>query len=100
MTNKTLRYVREKLFSTKDASEKMNDEIKNSVKRIREQQLRRLKPSQFNDESYMLSDEDYQKVAELADFITTYINETGEEQAICRSGPRSASDAKSSILRK
>ena len=82
MTNKTLRYVREKLFSTKDASEKMNDEIKNSVKRIREQQLRRLKPSQFNDESYMLSDEDYQKVAELADFITTYINETGEEQAI------------------
>ena len=82
MENRNLEQVREKLFSIKDSSQKMNDEIKNSIERIREQQWRRLTPSQFSDESYNLSDEDYKKVADLADFISLYIREAGKEQAI------------------
>ena len=82
MNTKNLEQVREKLFSTKDPSQKMNDEIKNSAERIKEKVLRRLKPSIFNDKDDTISDENYQKVSELSDFISQYVKEAGKEQAI------------------
>ena len=82
MNTKNLEQVREKLFSTKDPSQKMNYEIKNSAERIKEKVLRRLKPSIFNDKDNTISDENYQKVSELSDFISQYIKEAGKEQAI------------------
>ena len=82
MNTKNLEQVREKLFSAKDSSQKMNDEIKNSAERIKEKVLRRLKPSIFNDKDDTISDENYQKVSELSDFISQYVKEAGKEQAI------------------
>lgn len=82
MNTKNLEQVREKLFSTKDPSQKMNYEIKNSAERIKEKVLRRLKPSIFNDKDDTISDENYQKVSELSDFISQYVKEAGKEQAI------------------
>lgn len=82
MQNTNLEQVKDKLFSTASSSEKMNEEIRNSVKRIREEKLRRLQPTEFNDQSEAISNEDYQKISELADFIATYIREVGKEQAI------------------
>ena len=82
MNTKNLEQVREKLFSAKDPSQKMNYEIKNSAERIKEKVLRRLKPSIFNDKDDTISDENYQKVSELSDFISQYVKEAGKEQAI------------------
>lgn len=74
--------VKEKLFSTKSSSEKMNDEIRNGILRMKEEQMRRLRPSQFEGEPELISDEDYQKISELADFIAEYLKEVGKEQTI------------------
>lgn len=82
MNTKNLEQVHEKLFSTKDPSQKMNYEIKNSAERIKEKVLRRLKPSIFNDKDNTISDENYQKVSELSDFISQYVKEAGKKQAI------------------
>lgn len=82
MNTKNLEQVREKLFSTKDPSQKMNDEIKNNAERIKQKVLRRLKPSIFNDKDDTISDENYQKVSELSDFISQYVKEAGKKQAI------------------
>lgn len=82
MENSNLETVRQKLFSSKSASEQMNDEIRMSVNRIREEQLKRLKPSLFKEQEDFLSDEDYQKVSELADFMREYVKIAGKEQAV------------------
>lgn len=82
MNTKNLEQIRERLFSTKDPSQKMNDEIKNNAERIKQKVLRRLKPSIFNDKDDTISDENYQKVSELSDFISQYVKEAGKEQAI------------------
>lgn len=82
MQNQNIETVREKLFSTKGSSEKMNDEIRNSIDRIREARLRWLRPSEFEGELEPLSDDDYAKIAELANFISLYIHDVGKEQAI------------------
>lgn len=74
--------VREKLFSTKSSSEKMNYEIKNSILRMKKAQLRRLRTSQFEGEAELISDEDYQKISELSDFIAEHIKEVGKAQTI------------------
>lgn len=80
--NQNIETVREKLFSTKPSSEKMNDEIRSSIDRIRETRLRRARPSKFKGEAEPLSDENYTKIAELANFISLYIHDVGKEQAI------------------
>lgn len=82
MQNLNIETVREKLFSTKGSSEKMNNEIKNSVLRLKESQLRRLRPSEFDDESVKISDKDYNKISELSDFIAGHIKDVGKEQTI------------------
>lgn len=74
--------VKEKLFSTKTSSQKMNDAIRNSIHKIREARLRRLRPSEFEGELEPLSDEDYAKISELSDFISEHIKEVGKEQTI------------------
>ena len=74
--------VKEKLFSTDPPSQKMNDEIRNSLNKMREQRLRRLKPSHFEGQEDTISDEEYQKIAELADFISEHVRESGKEQTI------------------
>ena len=79
MNTKNLEQVREKLFSAKDSSQKMNDEIKNSAERIKEKVLRRLKPSIFNDKDDTISDENYQKVSELSDFKLEEDSDFGEK---------------------
>lgn len=56
MQNQNIETVREKLFSTKPSSEKMNDEIRISIDRIREARLRRLRPSEFKDEDEPITD--------------------------------------------
>ena len=82
MTDTNLEQVREKLFSTKPSSEKMNDEIRNGILRLKEAQLRRLRPSEFEGEAEPISDEDYAKISELSDFIAEHIREVGKEQTI------------------
>lgn len=82
MNTKNLEQIRERLFSRKDPSQKMNDEIKNNAERIKQKVLRRLKPSIFNDKDDTISDENYQKVSELSDFISQYVKEAGKKQAI------------------
>lgn len=77
-----LETVKEKLFSTKHPSEKMNDEIRNRILNMKEEQLRRLRPSQFETGTAPISDEDYQKISELADFIAEHVREVGKEQTI------------------
>lgn len=82
MAKSTLEQVREKLFSTKQPSEKMNDEIKNKVEKIKEQKLKKLKPSLFADKTDEISEEDYQKISTLADFVAEYVRKIGPKQAI------------------
>lgn len=82
MQNQNIETVKEKLFSTKDSSEKMNDEIRSSILRMKENQLRRLRPSEFEDEIQPISDGDYAKISELSDFIAEHIKEVGKEQTI------------------
>ncbi|MBS4759324.1 MAG: hypothetical protein KHX03_01335 [Clostridium sp.] len=82
MQNTNLEQIKDKLFSTASSSEKMNEEIRKSIKKIREEKFRRLHPSMFNDGSEVISNEVYQKISELADFIAIYIREVGKEQAI------------------
>lgn len=82
MQNSNIETVKEKLFSTKDSSEKMNDEIKSSILRMKENQLRRLRPTEFEGEVEPISEEDYAKVSELSDFIAEHIQEVGKEQTI------------------
>lgn len=82
MQNSNIETVKEKLFSTKDSSEKMNDEIRSSILRMKENQLRRLRPSQFEDNVEPISEEDYAKISELSDFIVEHIQEVGKEQTI------------------
>lgn len=77
-----LETVKEKLFSTKSSSEKMNDVIRNGIWRMKEVQNRRLRPSQFETKAEPISDEDFQKISELADFVAEYIKEVGKEQTI------------------
>ena len=78
----SLETVKEKLFSTKSPSEKMNDEIRNCILMMKEKQLRRLRPSLFESDAELISDEDYQKISELADFIAEHGREVGKEQTI------------------
>lgn len=82
MENTNLETVVEKLFSTKPVSQKMNEEIKNQVNRNKEALFRRIKPAQFEGQDKPLSEEDYQKVAQLADFIAQYVRDVGKEQAV------------------
>lgn len=82
MQNSNIETVKEKLFSAKGSSEKMNDEIRNSIDRIREARLRRLRPSEFEGDLEPLSDEDYAKISELSYFIVEHIKEVGKEQTI------------------
>ncbi len=82
MQNSNIETVKEKLFSTKPSSEKMNDEIRSSILRMKEAQMRRLRPSEFEGEAEPISDEDYAKISELSDFIAEHIKEVGKEQTI------------------
>ncbi len=82
MAKSTLEQVREKLFSTKQPSEKMNEEIKNKVEKIKEQKLKKLKPSLFANKTDEISEKDYQKISTLADFVAEYVKKVGPKQAI------------------
>lgn len=82
MMNTNSEQIREKLFSVKNPSAKMNDEIRNSINRIREERYRRLCPSEFERQKESICDEDYRKISELADFISEHVRESGREQAI------------------
>lgn len=82
MADANLEMVKEKLFSVKDPSQKMNDAIKIRVEKLREENFRRLKPSMYEGKDEPLSQEDYEKISNLADFISGYIRDVGKEQAI------------------
>lgn len=82
MQNSNIETVKEKLFSTKNSSEKMNDGIRRSIDRLIEARFRRIRPSEFEGELQPLSDEDYAKISELSDFIAEHIKEVGKEQTI------------------
>lgn len=49
---------------------------------MKEAQLRRLRPSEVESDAEQISDEDYNKISELSDFIAEHIKEVGKEQTI------------------
>lgn len=82
MQKTELEHIKERLFSTKKPAEIMNNEIKNSVEKIRQERLGRLKPSLFNDRQNNIPDNAYKKICELSDFISPYVKTFGKEQTI------------------
>ena len=78
MTN--LELAREKLFSTKEGSAKMNDEIQQHYLMIKEKQARILNRIPESEDS--LSNEELQKLGELGEFMSEYLKDLGEEVAV------------------
>ena len=78
MTN--LELAREKLFSTKEGSAKMNDEIQQHYSMIKEKQARILNRIPESEDS--LSNEELQKLGELGGFLREYLKDWGEEVVV------------------
>lgn len=81
MEKTTPETVSEKLFSQKPHSERFNDELKNKILKMKEKSLKKLQNGNIGN-SEEISPEEEAKIAELADYITKYVQETGKEQAI------------------
>ena len=81
MEKTTPEIVSEKLFSQKPCVEKFNNELKKKILKMREKSFKRLQNENIEN-SEEISPEEEAKIAELADYITKYVQETGKEQAI------------------
>lgn len=73
--------VEQKLFSAKPSAERLNEEIKEKILKIREKGLKKLKYG-HSDEKEEISRQEYEKITELAEYIAKYVQDTGKEQAI------------------
>lgn len=80
MQDTNIETVKEKLFSTKPSGEKFSDEIRNRILSMRESRVKRLQ--RMDSKEVPISDEEYQKISEISDFIAEYIRYMGKEQTI------------------
>lgn len=81
MEKTTPEIVSEKLFSQKPCVEKFNNELKKKILKMREKSFKRLQNENIEN-SEEISPEEEAKIAELADYIAKYVQETGKKQAI------------------
>lgn len=80
MKNLNAENIEHMMFSSKSSSERFEDEIRNKVEQMRTLRLKKIVPVDM--EGQVVSDEDYEKILQLADFIALYIREAGKEQTI------------------